>query len=227
MLADLIGGYIAPPPPTPRPRPRPDEREAATVAQVVAPLDALLTTLADSDDFQARLDAVRSLATRDDPRARDALCRALRDHGAEVAIAAIEALATRGGDDVRRALRSVVENDDGYHSALVRAAAVRSLGQLGQPDDDAILHTAMRDVDAEVSVSAIATIAERGGAGDAEALLGLLQDGSRFFLPLTRLSAARALGHISDPPRAGVSRLLEIERDADVRNALQRIIASG
>jgi hypothetical protein len=150
------------------------------------------------------------------------LVAALRDPNAEVAAKAAEALMHHQSDAVISALRSVIENRDGYFNSVVRASAVRSLGTLLPADPSSITH-AVGDVDATVSLAAIATLAERDESASAGALMGVLEDRRGFYLPLTRHAAARALGRQHHYDAARLRDLLAIEHDEAVREALSSI----
>jgi HEAT repeat protein len=149
-----------------------------------------------------------------------ALVAQLRDRSSEVAVRAAEALAYQPGDVITAALRSVVENVDGYFCAPVRAAAVRSLGALLPADDSTAIAQALGDVEAIVSLAAIATLAERDVGASAGALIGLLEDRRGFYIPLTRQAAARALGRLHHYDRSRLESVLAAERDDIVREVL-------
>ena len=159
----------------------------------------------------------------DDGRKAAALITALRDPSAEVAVDAAEALQQYPGEATLAALREVVTNGQGYFNSATRAVAVRSLGVLLPAGALAPVFSAMRDVDAGVSLAAIASIADRAEDGCTEALLALLEDGSGFFLPPTRRAAARGLDRIRGADPARVRALLERESDSMVRDALAPI----
>ena len=155
-----------------------------------------------------------------DPEVAAALVSQLRDRSSEVAVRAAEALAHHPGDATTAALRSVVENVDGYFSAAVRASAVRSLGALLPANDSAAIAQALGDVEATVSLAAIATLAERDVGASAGALIGLLEDRRGFYIPLTRQAAARALGRLHHYDRDRLQGVLASEYDEVVREAL-------
>jgi HEAT repeat protein len=147
------------------------------------------------------------------------LVEALRDPNAEIAARAAEALVHHRGEAVIAALRGVVDNGDGYFNSVVRASAVRSLGILS-PADPSSITQALGDVDAAVSLAAIATLAERDESASAGALMGVLEDRRGFYLPLTRHAAARALGRQHHYDSARLRDLLAVEHDEAVRDAL-------
>jgi hypothetical protein len=155
-----------------------------------------------------------------DPRTTAALIAALRSPSAEVAIDAVEALRLRPGPATVEALREVLVNREGYFNGATRAAAVLTLGTLLPAGELSTVYGAVRDVDASVSLSAIAAIVDRADDGCAEALLKLLEDGSGFYLPPTRRAAARGLDRIRRADPARVKALLDREADAAVRDAL-------
>lgn len=185
--------------------------------------EAALSALRGSESWSERADAARALRDSDDPATVDALVHALRDPSSEVAVAAIESIATARAPRVRRVLVEALENQDGFFDSTTRIAAVRALGPALPEEQLGILFRAMRDVSAEVSLASIAALAERGGERTVRELTDVLADASGYFLATTRLAAARGLektGAMS-PKRATV--LLQQERDADVAAVLARV----
>ena len=80
--------------------------------------------------------------------------------------------------------------------------------------------SAVADVDALVSLAAIAALAERDETTSAGALMGVLENRAGFYLPLTRQAAARALMRLQNYEPDRLRRLLETEYDATVRETL-------
>ena len=184
---------------------------------------AYLVRLRRGSDFTERLRAAEALGDTRDPEVTTALAAALRDASSEVAVQAAESLGRHGGPIAIEALRGALRNADGFSSTATRAAAVRALGTLLMQDEAAILAATVADTDATVSLAAIAALAERDEPVSASALLGVLEDRSAYYLPLTRHAAARALSHLraTDPPR--VRALIETEGDPEVRSVLERL----
>jgi hypothetical protein len=91
-----------------------------------------------------------------------------------------------------------------------------------QPSLDELAY-ALRAVNAEICVSAIADLTDRGDAPAGVLLLDLLEDATGFFIPLTRLAAARGLQRISDIDADRLLRLLQYEADVSVRDALSTV----
>ncbi len=202
----------APAPPTPaRPSPESSGRKEH------------LARLRGGGDYGERARAALALAGVTDPETTAALVSALRDRSAEVAVQAAEALAHHPGDVATSALRRVLENQDGFFSPPVRASAVRSLGALLPANDAAPVQGALADVEAIVSLAAIATLAERDESASAGALMGLLEDRRGFYLPLTRQAAARALGRLHHYDRERLRDVLAAEYDDVVREALSSL----
>ncbi len=154
------------------------------------------------------------------PSETASLLAALRDPSAEAAARAAEALAQHRSEAVIAALQGVVDNKDSYYNATVRASAVRSLGRLLPPDQATPITGALGDIDAMVSLAAIATLAERDEGTSAGALMGVLEDRRGFYLPLTRQAAARALGRLHHYDRERLRGVLAAEYDDAVREAL-------
>ena len=90
-------------------------------------------------------------------------------------------------------------------------------------NEGGVLASAVADVDATVSLSAIAALADCDEGASARTLLGVLEDRAGFYLPLTRVAAARALLRLQHCDRDRVRGLLEAESDAKVREELQLI----
>lgn len=176
-----------------------------------------------SRDYRVRLQVVQSLSHHATPRAVAALRAALRDRSVEVAVAAVSSLQIVAGLDARPTLEEVLKNADGYYHPLVRAAAVQALGSLLAPAERAPLLSALRDVDAEVSIAAISALVANAGDAASDALLQVIANSDGFFLPITRLFAARSLARLSRPPIAALEQLREKESDPQLRDILQRI----
>ncbi|HEX4475712.1 MAG TPA: hypothetical protein VH142_11585 [Polyangiaceae bacterium] len=151
---------------------------------------------------------------------------ALRDPSAEVAVKAAEALRSHRTDEVRQALRDVLENRDGFFNTATRAAAARSLGAVLPRGVSRPLVDAVADLHAEVSLAAIAALVERDEPASQQALLGVLENRSDFYLPLTRGAAARGLLRLAPPDPVRVRKLLDREHDPDVRRALTSLLAA-
>jgi HEAT repeat protein len=191
-----------------------------------------LARLAGDPDYARRARAAAELADVVDPETTTALIAALRDPSAEVAVCAVGALARHRGQAAISALSGVVRNDDHYFSSETRAAAVRALGPLLSSNGGtgiASITGAVADTDVMVSVAAIEALAGRDEGASVEALLGVLENGTGFYLPLTRQNAARALGKLRARHAGDVEQrlhaLLQGEADAVVREAL--VIAEG
>lgn len=179
-----------------------------------------LARLRNGGDYGDRARAALALASITDPEATAALVTALRDQSSEVAAQAAEALAQHRGEVATSALRGVLENREGYFSSETRASAVRSLGTLLPAGEGAPIAGALADVDALVSLAAIATLAERDETLSAGALMGVLEDRRGFYLPLTRHAAARALGRLHHYDRDRLRGILSAEYDDVVRETL-------
>ena len=134
-----------------------------------------------------------------------ALLRALRDPSAEVAAAAATALSHVNDPAVvaqcHDALLEVLDNHEGYFNPLVRVAALQALvhklhGQASMAELSPLLR-AIRDVDAEVSMAAIAVVAAHAPVDVAiDRLSPIVLDSTGFYLPIVRNVAMRALERI-------------------------------
>ena len=191
----------------------------------VEPMEPKPVTVTESVRPVARPRQEEPDASVPSPDATAALILALRDTSAEVAVEAADALQRHPGKDTVDALRTVLENRDGYFSAMTRAAAVRSLSALLPRGDDAILSGALSHIDAEVSLAALAALVQRGEASGAPALLGVLEDRTGYYLPLVRRAAAQGLSRLRLAPPERISAVLAAEVDDPVREALVRLLS--
>lgn len=210
QLTELLGGARTPPV---------AKRQGRAVP---SQLPELLSQLA-ARDYRTRARAAQALANHRDAAAVDALIAALRDRSVEVAVAAATALSVSGGDDAQAALLRVLENADGFYHALTRAAAVHGLGALRVSAERAPFERALRDLDAEVSIAAISALSMRSDNDSAAALLRVVENADGFFLPITRLAAARGLERLPACNTSEIARLHEREGDPLVREVLQRL----
>ena len=151
------------------------------------------------------------------------LIACLKDADETVRCQAAEALGHHRNAIATAALRGALENRDGFHSPETRASAVRAIGSLLPESEAGVLASAVADVDATVSLSAIAALADRDERTSAQALIGVLENRAGFYLPLTRQAAARALFRLRHCDTARVRGILEGEMDQTVREELQLI----
>jgi HEAT repeat protein len=219
-LARLLGGAMSSsetPTSAPAEAPAPKrEADAPALAEQVA-------RLREAGDYAERARAAQALGLMTNAEATAALVAALRDRSSEVAAQAAESLARHGGPEAVTALRAVVENPDGFFNSATRASAVRALGQMLSATEATPITAAVGDVDALVSLAAIAALAERDDTFSAGALMGVLEDRRGFYLPLTRQAAARALLRLHRYDRDRLRGLLESESDVTVRDALSSL----
>jgi HEAT repeat protein len=188
-----------------------------------AALEMLVAQLVAAPHWQKRASAAESLAQLDGEGVFEALTRALRDTSVEVAIAAIDALARRQDNPSRDALRIVLDNRDGYFSPVTRVAALSALGRMLDDAELGPVMACVRDLDAEVSIAAIAVAADRKPETATEYLLPVLQDASGYFLPLVRLAAANALTRADALTPQLAQQLLDREEATAVRRVLERV----
>ncbi len=189
--------------------------------------ERLLAELAQGADWQSRARAASGLGEVEADGVVAALVHALGDPSVEVALAAIQALASRQEARVATALLEVVSSANGYFSPVTRAAAIGVLAKRLAVRELAPIFEAVRDVDADVSIAAIAAIAEHAPHAAATHILPLLEDRSGYFLPLVRLAATNALDGAGALTPEVVTRLLESEADAAVRSVLERAAAAS
>ena len=226
VLADLVrdskvvrARYRAPE------RKPPEPREPQTMSNEA--VDALIAQLIAADPWQARQSAALALARIEADGVVLALVQALRDSSAEVAVAAVDALANHSDPEATNALLSVLANTEGFFNPMTRVAAIAALSKRLRDDALAPITTAVRDIDAEVSIAAIAVTVDRVPSQALDQLLPILRDGEGYFLPLVRLAAANALdraGLLGAPLR---TELLQTERDPALRRVLERALSGS
>ncbi|MDB4975571.1 MAG: hypothetical protein JWN48_3912 [Myxococcaceae bacterium] len=185
---------------------------------------AELLTLITARDYETRAKAAQGLANHRDEEALDALIAALRDRSVEVAVAAATSLSMSGAARARRALLNVLENAEGYYHALTRAAAVHGLGGVQLREDPMPLQRALRDMEAEVSIAAISALSSTWDRASASALLGVVENADGFYLPITRLAAARGLERLPLCAVADLERVRAWEPDGSVIEVLERLL---
>jgi HEAT repeat protein len=195
---------------------------AKSIPPAGAKLSDLIAQLA-AADYRVRLRAVQALVHHREQQAIDALCGALRDRTVEVAVAAVSSLQIVAGRKIRVTLREVLSNDQGYYHPLVRAAAVHALGGLLSEPECAPIVRALRDPDAEVSIAAISALGASTPARAGELLLDVIENRDGFFLPITRLAAARGLERLSWLPRESLQRISVAEGDPQLGEILARV----
>jgi HEAT repeat protein len=188
-------------------------------------LEVLCVQLVAAAGWQQRAGAARELAHMQGDGVVQALTHALRDTSVEVAIAAVDALSERVEPSAVQALRTVIDNADGYFSPMTRVAALSVLGRVLSDAELAPIVACVRDLDAEVSIAAIAVVADRKRTAAAVHLLPILSDQTGFFLPLVRLAAANALTHAGALGPDLASQLLQSEQAQAVRRVLERAAA--
>jgi len=194
-----------------------------SVPPASAPLLELIAQLA-SLDYRVRLRAVQALVHHREPAASEALAGALRDLSVEVAIAAVSSLQIVSGVKARGTLHAVLENEHDYYHPLVRAAAVHGLGSLLSEAQCAPIIKALRDREAEVSIAAISALGASAPRRAGELLLQVIENQDGFFLPITRLAAARGLERLSSLPKGSLLRVSDAESDPQLREILARAI---
>ncbi|MDB4986161.1 MAG: hypothetical protein JWN04_1339, partial [Myxococcaceae bacterium] len=183
-----------------------------------------LLTLITARDYETRSKAAQGLANHRDDSALDALMAALRDRSVEVAVAAATSLSMSGSARARRALLAVLENSEGYYHALTRAAAVHGLGGVQLREDPMPLQRALRDLEAEVSIAAISALSSTWDRASASALLGVVENADGFYLPITRLAAARGLERLPLCAVSDLERVRAWEPDSSVNEVLDRLL---
>lgn len=180
-----------------------------------------LRELAGSGSPPLRAHALALLGKLDDPGSTELVRRALGDGEPLVREAAARTAGLLRAAALAEALGGLLDEDPSWS---VRAAAARSLGQLGlrKATSVAALVRAAADAHAlvrEASASALGTLAEADAA--LPPLLRLLEDP----LPSVRVAAAEALGRLGAKQAAASLRALDADAHPPVRQAARAALA--
>ena len=174
-------------------------------------LDELGKKLEDpSRPAQERLEIILTFEEWAGAQVRPALVAVLKDPLPAIRAAAAQALGWRGNKEAVPALRERVETPG--EAAAVRAAAVRSLGRIGDRSVRALVITATGEPDASVREAALWSVA-----------FGSLVDPSDRTFYLMRLAEDRAVGAQS---RVDAIRALASVKEDGVVGGLARILES-
>ncbi len=179
---------------------------------------ALMARLSDTD-AEVRQAAARALAGLADPRALEALMRALRtDPDAGVRQMAAWAL---GEIEDAKAVPALGEALRGDADAEVRAVAAWALGQIESPRAIEYLQSALRDSSPAVRMKTVWALGQIEDPAAVPALTGLLRDSNAEI----RQNAAWALGQIESP--AAVDALVGALGDSNVEVRRKAVWALG
>lgn len=185
-------------------------------------IDRFTREVATAPTWQARIVAANALAELRGDRVVDALVRAVRDPSAEVAVAAVAALACQPGRRATEDLREVLRETEGVVGPYTRAAAVEAIARCQGHAALPLLREALHDGDAEVSMAAVHALARVAPDESAPWLHALLEDRSGYFSPVVRLATATSLEHSGQLDAARARSLLETETNEGVRFVLER-----
>lgn len=185
-------------------------------------VDRFTREVATAPTWQARVVAANALAELRGDRVVDALVRAVRDPSAEVAVAAVEALACQPGPRAAEDLREVLRETEGAVGPFTRAAAVEAIARCQGHAALPLLREALHDGDVEVSMAAVHALARVAPDESAPWLHTLLEDRSGYFSPVVRLATAKALQHSGRLDASRARSLLETETNEGVRFVLER-----
>jgi HEAT repeat protein len=158
-----------------------------------------------------RLELISTFGDWATGQVRAPLVAVLKDPEPEIRAAAARALGWRGNDEAVPALRERVEAPG--EVAAVRAAAVRSLGRIGDRSVRALVIAAIADPDASVREAALWGVALGSLSDPTDRTAYLIQfAGSRGFDAVARVDAIRALATVKEERVVeSLSRILEDE----------------
>jgi HEAT repeat protein len=158
-----------------------------------------------------RLDLIKTFGDWATAEARPPLVAVLKDPQPEIRAAAARALGWPGNDEAVPALRERIETPG--EVAAVKAAAVRSLGRIGDRSTRALVIATIADPDASVREAALWSVSLGSLADPTDRTAYLIQFAeSRGFDGQTRAEAIRALAHVKEERVVeGLSRILETE----------------
>jgi hypothetical protein len=155
-----------------------------------------------------RTDAIRVLATLDEPRVRSALAALLVDREASVVDAAAVALGTLGDDRARSALLDAVHRDD----RPTRTAAALALARLGDGRGEDALRDDLASDEEDTRMAAVDALTHVADVDALEDLTGALDDEH------LRYRAVLGLGALRSPESwSALMRIAERDRADDVR----------
>lgn len=200
--------------------------DAPTTAKVdtdAADVQRLTTQLAEGATWESRKIAADALAEFHGDRVVDALIRAVRDPSAEVAVAAVGALACQTDPRAAADLAEVIRTTEGIVGPFTRAAAVEAIARCRGLGALPILLDAIHDGDAEVSMAAVIAASRVAPRESAARLHALLEDRSGYYLPVVRLTTAKALERAGMLDAERARQLLLTESNDGIRIALERV----
>lgn len=209
------------------PRGPDDASRARRASSESADIERLVHQLAAGSSWESRRIAADALAEFRGDRVVDALIRAVRDPSAEVAVAAVGALACQTDPRAAADLAEVIRETEGIVGPFTRAAAVEAIARCRGLAALPLLLETLHDGDAEVSMAAVTAVASLAPAESAPRLFALLEDRSGYYLPVVRLTTVKALERagVLEPSRA--RDLLLTETNEGVRVALERVASSA
>lgn len=209
----------------------------ATEAPVITPVAAqdtniaLQTVLSDlqSTDPATRLEAVAEARRLEDRAALPALLNALGDGDADVAREVVAAIGAIGDESAVEPLIGVLKNAEGYYHTVVRAAAARSLAQLGDLRAVDPLLDAISDPSAEASAEAIRALATLGDSRALDALIGVVRNPNGYFLQIARRAAVLALAQIGGERATAELRAIasDLSEDTTIRDTAEAATQEG
>jgi len=176
-----------------------------------------LIELLDSEDVNAKTRAIIALRNHGDERATPYLENLLGDRESIVRRRAVEALGKCGNAKVADKLGKVLTLD---RLSELRAAAARSLGEIGDRTSVPFLEEALRD-EVAVRCHAVSSLGAIADESCSPALLAMLKDSA----PEVRYQAASALSKLNDPNSIEpLCNALDEEKDEMVIRGLKKTL---
>jgi HEAT repeat protein len=166
-------------------------------------LERILVQLERPSSEAQRRDLLRLLGDSDDPRAREALARAVADPAPAMRVEALSALARAGDPRFAEPVRTALKDPE----AAVRKEAARALAALRPTDVAALLTRSLADSEPAVRAESARLLGTLGDPLVVPALSSALDDASTD----VRAAAARALGALGD--ERGIGPLVSKARD--------------
>jgi HEAT repeat protein len=198
---------------------RPPKKTVPSTQNAVAVIDAPVLSVAEPASIKP---SAAMVSTR-------SLIEDLARVDADIAREAAAALGRTGDRSAVEPLINVVANIDGYFHGVVRAAAIGSLGQIGDPRAFPALVAAVRDPMAEASAEAIRALAALGDAQAISVLIDVLQNADGFYLAIVRRAAVLALAQLAGDSAVAALRAVAANggEEPAIRQTAQAALAAG
>jgi HEAT repeat protein len=199
---------------------RPPKRTASSVTEAVAAIDISAVAVAEPVSVEPIAKPTISIKS---------LVEDLARIDADIAREAAASLGLLGDRSAVEPLINVVANANGYFHSVVRAAAIASLGQIGDPRALATLVAAVRDPMAEASAEAVRALAALGDAQAIGVLIDVVRNADGFYVAIVRRAAVLALAQLGGASAVATLRGVAANEweDATIRQTAQAALPAS